>query len=120
MNFKPRSEAEIIATSIWPAGIYTFTIIEAEEKKSLHGNNMIEIELEISRKDGAKRKIRDWLLPQRPQKLLRACRTCGLSEQYGQGVLSDDDFLERSGKLRLGIKRETGEYPRRNVVLDYL
>ncbi len=81
---------------------------------------MIEINVEITRKDGARKFVRDWLLPQRPMKLLRACMACGVENKYRDGVLSDDDLLGKRGRLKLGIERASGEYPRRNVVVDYL
>lgn len=120
MRFDPSSEEEIIANSIWRSGIYEFEIKDAQEKSSRAGNPMIELSIEIQRRDGAKRMVRDWLLAQRPAKLLHACIACGLEEKYDDGVVSDDDFVGKRGKLKLGIQRETGEWSRKNVVTDYI
>jgi hypothetical protein len=105
---------------LWPSGVYQFYIVEAQEKTSRAGNGMIEINVEITRKDGARKLVRDWLLPQRPLKLLHACVTCGVENKYRAGVLSDDDLLGKRGRLKLGVERASIQHPRRNVVVDYL
>ena len=120
MNFKPATEDEIAANGVWPSGPYAFVILEAEEKVSAsRGNPMLELRLEISRRDGKKRYVRDYLLPQRQEKLLHAARVCGVLETYNAGQLVPDDFIGKSGKLRLGVQRSRG-YPPKNVVEDYL
>jgi hypothetical protein len=120
MKFQPSTEEQIEANSNWDKGVYPFTILDAEEKKSRKGNPMIELKIEITRRDGAKRIVRDYLLAQRPAKLLHAATVCDLWEKYRAGVLGGDDFVGKTGKLKLGIQRETGEWPRRNVVVDYV
>jgi hypothetical protein len=119
-KFESRSAEEITATSLWQGGIYDFFIVEAQEKTSRRGNEMIEVYIEITRRDGAKKCVRDYLLPQRPMKLLKACKACGVEDKYRAGILSDDDLVGKRGKLKLGIERATVEFPRRNVVVDYL
>lgn len=120
MKFECRTEDEIIQGSLWQGGIYNCFIIEAQEKTSRRGNEMIEVYVEITRSDGAKKCVRDYLLPQRPMKLLKACKACGVEDKYLAGILSDDDLVGKRGKLKLGIERATVEFPRRNVVVDYL
>jgi hypothetical protein len=120
MRFRSLTEIEIRRDSIWPSGIFEFEIREAEEKTSHGGNAMIELHIEIQRRDGAKHLIRDWLLDKRPEKLFHACRVCGLLDKYESGVLSEDDFVGCRGKLKLGIQRASAGYPRRNVVIDYV
>jgi hypothetical protein len=59
MNFKPATEEDIRANKVWPAGIYPFSIIDAEEKVSARkGNPMIELKIEVSKRDGSKRTVR--------------------------------------------------------------
>src|SRR5579863_3805361 len=118
MNFRAMSEQEIEESAIWKSGTYDFTIQDAKEKKSRNGNPMIELKIEITR-DGKKRLLLDWLLAQRPAKLRHAAIACGLHEKYMHGVLSGDDFVGKTGRLKLGVQRETSQFPRRNVVIDY-
>jgi hypothetical protein len=120
MKFNPSSEDEIAARAIWSQGIYAFEILDAEEKLSASkGNPMLELKIEITRRDGSTRIVRDYLLPQRPEKLLHAATTCGLLEKYESGEMESDDFVGKRGKLKLGIKRSK-DWPTKNVVLDYV
>lgn len=120
MKFNPSTEDEIEARRVWPKGVYEFEVIDAEEKLSASkGNPMIELKLEITASDGSRRTIRDYLLAQRAEKLLHAATACGVRDKYYAGVLSDEDFLGKRGKLELGIQRSK-EYPPKNVVRDYL
>ena len=120
MNFKPPTEDDIQASGVWPSGPYAFVILEAEEKLSASkGNPMIELRLEVSRRDGKKRVIRDYLLPQRQQKLLNAAKACDVLETYSAGQLIPDDFIGKSGTLRLSVQRSRG-FPPKNVVEDYI
>jgi hypothetical protein len=120
MNFKPASEEEIAANGVWPAGPYAFVILEAEEKLSASkGNPMIELRIEISRRDGKKRIVRDYLLPQRQDKLLHAAKACDVLERYNAGQLLADNFIGKTGSLRLAIQRSRG-FPPKNVVEDYV
>lgn len=120
MNFKPATEEEITANGVWPSGQYPFVIVGAEEKLSASkGNPMIELRIEISRRDGKKRVVKDYLLPQRQDKLLHAAKACDVLETYNAGQLLPDDFVGKSGSLRLSIQRSRG-YPPKNVVEDYV
>jgi hypothetical protein len=120
MNFKPATEEEIKANKVWPNGVYPFLIVEAEEKLSARkGNPMIELRIVISKSDGSKRTIRDYLLPQREEKLMHAARACAVFEKYQSGSLEAGDFVGKSGSLKLGIERSK-IYPPKNVVLDYV
>jgi hypothetical protein len=78
-----------------------------------------ELRVEIKRRDGATRIVRDYILPQRPEKLLHAAAACGLREHYEVGELEAEDFLGKTGKLKLGTQKSR-DYPAKNVVLDYV
>jgi hypothetical protein len=105
---------------VWPKGEYDFQIVDAEEKLSASkGNPMIELRIEITRRDGSTRRVRDYLLAQRPGKLLHAAMACSVLDKYQDGLLSEDDFLGKRGSLKLGIERSK-DYPPKNVVLDYV
>jgi hypothetical protein len=120
MRFKPSTEDEIAAGKLWPKGFYAFQVIEAEEKVSASkGNPMIELTIELTRPDGTKRLVKDYLLPQRPEKLLHAATTCGVQDKYFAGVLSEDDFVGKRGRLEIGLEKSK-DYPTKNVVKDYL
>jgi hypothetical protein len=120
MQFRPSTETEIATNKVWPRGVYDFQVVEAEEKLSANkGNPMIELRIEVTRSDGATRFIRDYLLAQRPEKLLHAAAACGVSDKYQNGLLGPDDFVGKRGSLKLGIEKSKN-YPDKNVVVDYL
>jgi hypothetical protein len=120
MNFQPRTETQIAAGKLLPRGDYYFEILDAWEKKSAAGNDMIELKVRISNDDGVVRTLSDYLVGKRPEKLRHCCVVCGLLEKYESGCLSNDDFPGKRGRLRLTIEKSRKGYPDRNVVKDYL
>jgi hypothetical protein len=98
MRFQPPSEAEIEARKLWPKGVYPFEIFDAEEKLSASkGNPMIELKVKLGRRDGATRIVKDYLMVQRPEKLMNAAKACGVIEKYHAGLLAADDFVGKCG-----------------------
>jgi hypothetical protein len=122
MNFKPCTEQEIAEMKLWPKGEYPFEILNALEKASKKsGKPMIELRLKLSNGKGQAKSIKDYLMPQMPEKLRHAAIVCGLLDKYLSGSLSDVDFVGRTGRLRLGVEKDKGgQYPPKNVVLDYV
>lgn len=122
MNFKPYTEQEIADRKLWPKGDYAFEITDAAEKVSQQGGNpMIELKVKISRPDGLPRIITDYLLEKAPEKFRHCCEACGLLGKYETGILSNDDFVGKRGRLRLAIEKakKNSGYPDRNVIADY-
>jgi len=119
MQFQPKTEKEIAESRLLPKGEYDFEIIDAEETTSAAGNEMIELKVRVSNGDGIARMLTDYLLARRPAKLRNCCAACGVLDKYESGVVSDDDFPGKRGRLKLGIEKKRG-YPDRNVVADYL
>jgi hypothetical protein len=120
MQFEPKSERELKAAP-FAKGIYPFTVIAACEKRSSQGNAMLVLKLLVT--DGGESRIvlTDYLLAKRLLKLRNAALSCGLEAEYRSGKLTEDDFMERSGRLRLAVKKDPdGTYADRNVVADYV
>jgi hypothetical protein len=122
MNFKPRTEQELVDMRLWKKGIYDFEIVDAFETASkTKGNPMIELKVRITGTDGAARIITDYLLEQRGEKLRHAAQACGLIDKYESGSISNTDFQHKRGKLKLGVEKDRSHtYPDKNVVLDYV
>ena len=120
MNFQPRSEQEITDSKLLPKGEYAFEILDAMEKKSSAGNEMIELRVRVSNGDAVSRVLTDYLLPQRAEKLRNCCVSCGLLDKYLSGCLSDDDFPGKRGTLKLTIEKGKKGYPDRNTIQDYI
>src|SRR6185437_13289413 len=125
MNFKPCTEQEIADRKLWPKGDYAFEITDASEKVSQQGGNpMIELKVKLTRPDGLPKTITDYLLEKTPEKFRHCCAACGpeLLAKYESGMVAEDDFVGKRGKLRLTVekaKKDSG-YPDRNVIADYV
>lgn len=126
MKFAPKSEEELAAELVLPAGTYDFEVVDAEEKLSKGGNEMIVVELKVFNRDGGFRKVTDYLLEKLAFKLRHFCCTTGLIQAYNAGSLSANKCIGRGGKVIIQIeperKSEDGSktYPSKNSVKDYL
>ena len=107
MQFQPKTEKEIAEGKLLPKGEYDFEIIDATEKTSAAGNDMIELTLRVSNGDGMARVLTDYLLPKRAGKLRNCCAACGVLQKYESGVVSDDDFPVSAVGSSWGSKRKT-------------
>lgn len=125
MNFQPHSEQEIQAMGLIEEGVYPFEVIEAADKKSKSGNDMIELKLKLWDNLGRERQCFDYLLEAMAFKLRHFCEAVGLLDKYEAGSLQASDCLSRSGKLELVIQEgkqnpNGGTYPNKNSVKDYI
>jgi len=126
MRFQPKTDAQIEeerakALGVWPIGVYDFEVSGAVDEISSKGNEMITLTLFVYNRDGERKTIKDYLLESIAYKLRHAAASCGLTAQYDRGELQATDFNGRSGRLRLGIEKDTsgGGYPDKNKVQDY-
>lgn len=126
MRFAPKTEQELASELVMPAGTYDFEVIEAEEKTSKAGNEMIVVTLKVFGNDGGFRMVTDYLMEKMGFKLRHFCCTTGLIQAYNAGSLTSGKCEGRSGKVILQIdperKSEDGQktFPPKNSVKDYL
>ena len=121
MNFTPKTEKEIEEANLLPPGTYDFEIVDALDKTSKAGNEMIELNLRVFDSEGSSRYVRDWLMESIPAKLRHVAYACGLGDKYEAGSLVAQDFLDRTGQVKLVVKKDkTGQYSDQNSVRDYL
>ena len=122
MKFQPKSEEQIQEEGLFPAGEYGFEVIEATEKTSKSGNEMIELVLAVYSDKGTQRLVRDYLVntDKGQFKIRHAADSVGLLDQYETGTLTDAAFKGKTGKLKLKIKPADGDYGPQNQVQDYV
>ena len=120
MRFQHHSEQEIQEMSLVEEGTYRFEVIEATDKTSKSGNEMIAIKLKIWDNNGKERIVFDWLTPAMEFKLRHFCVATGLLNKYESDELNDRDCVGKSGVLELVIKKAEGTYPSKNAVKDYI
>ena len=106
MQFQPKTKQEIDDSRLLPKGEYDFEIVDAEEKTSAAGNDMIELTVRVSNGNGLTRTLTDYVMAQRLAKLYNCCAACGILEKFNCGTLSDDDFPGKRGRLKLVVEKK--------------
>lgn len=121
VNFKPKTEKQLVEETLIPAAIYPFEVIEAADKTSKAGNPMIELSLRIFLPDGRERVLKSWIMEKMQFQLFHFCAYTGLQTKYDAGTLAAADCVGRSGYAKIVIQADKkGEYPDRNSVADYM
>lgn len=124
MRFTPKNDDEL--NPILPEGIYGFEISKGEDKVSKikedgsGGNEMIELLIRVFKPDGSFILVNDYLMEAILYKVSHAARACGLYEKYESGSLHGEDFVGKTGELKLGIQKASGNFPEKNTVKDYV
>lgn len=126
MKFTPISEGVAItqanAFRLWPRGIYDYEVLDAKDRVSKSGNDMIELKLKIINAEGKERQIFDYLVEVEAMayKIRHFASASCLLPTYEQGELCANDCLQTSGRLQLGIQKGKDGYPDKNTVQDYV
>lgn len=125
MRFQAKSDEELQAMLLCHPGTYPFEVLEAKERLSQKGNEMIELKLKYWDSDGRERMVFDYLLESMAYKLKHFCSSTGLLADYESGLLTDDKCKGKSGYVEIEVQepRPKGDgtfYPPRNAVKDYV
>ena len=125
MQFCPKSKEEIDAMGLLKPGIYSFTVLNAREKVSKSGNDMIELTLEAYDREGKSVHIFDYLLEANIQKLFAFCSATGLEQKYHQGNLTSQDCIDKNAYIEVDLQKgkenpQGGTYPDKNNVKKYM
>lgn len=120
MQITPKTPEEIAMDGLLPAGTYPFEVIDAEEKTSKSGNQMIVLKTRVFHGERTQF-IDDYLLEKIAHKLRHAVLQLVSEEAYNSGMFSADQFRNKNGWAKVGIQKDkTGAYPPKNVILDYV
>lgn len=123
MKFEPKTENEIAAAGLWPKGSYDFEVVEATEKVSQKGNDMVELIVRLYDSEGKTRKIYDWLVSTDggAYKIRHFAEATGMLAQYEKGTLLASDMVGRAGRCEVVISKDkTNQFPDKNSISDYL
>lgn len=129
MKFAPKTEQQLEQerkeaeqNRLMPFGtICDFEIVNADDKVSSAGNDMIKLAVKVFKPSGEEQIVDDFLLESMEYKLRHAASACGLIDKYSAGELHAYDFPGKTGKCKMGIKRDkTGQYPPKNVINNYI
>jgi len=141
MQVTPKTDEQIEKEEserlLWDIGEYGFEIIEfvkfgetilhTKDTLSKKDNEMIQLAVKVFNKEGQSSTIMDYLLDAMPKKIKNAAYTCGLGDKYESGTLLAEDFIGKTGNLKLGISKgkpkddgSGDNYPDRNSVENYI
>lgn len=121
MRYTPHTDDQLNRMNLLPDGEYDFTVIEADDKASKNGNDMVTLKLHVYEEDGTPRIIFDYLVPDKmPHKFKHACDACGLIEEYNAGSVTHDSFVNRQGRLIIYTQPAKGSYLEKSAVKDYV
>lgn len=119
MNFTPIEENQSESQSLINPGLYDFEVIDAIEKKSRSGNEMIKLKLKVLDDSGKDYIVYDYLVEAMPHKLRHFAESTGLINQYNLGQLNANDCYCKTGKAEIVISPATDNFPAKNDVKDY-
>lgn len=118
---KPLTKEQLEQGDLIPPGIYDFQVVDAQEKISKSGAEMIALQLKIFMPDGRVRVIFDYLLEALEYKFGHFAEATGLLPKYQEGYLNAEDCFDKCGKCKIYIQKDkTGEYGDKSAVADYI
>jgi len=124
MKFQPKSEEQV--KRLFDKGDYPFTVTSANEKQSRTGNPMLELDLQLEHSTikGKTGFVKAYLLTDNPnfEFLLRHfCYSIGVGADYERGDINPKALVGKKGVARVSIEiDESGKYPDKNKVVDFL
>ncbi len=123
MDYNPKQERDIRNEMMMAPGEYDFEVVDAKEKTSKAGNDMIELSIRVFPTDGGSpRLMRDWLVGGSTLgelKINRFCHATGIQDVYFSGGLSALSCVGVGGKCRLTIT-SSADYGDQNGIKDYI
>ncbi len=119
MKTNPQSEQAIREAMLLPPGDYDFEVLDAQDKVSKNGNEMIAVKLAVFRPNGSRQYVNDYLMEKMAFRLRHFCYAVGIGDKYESGDLAADHCKGRAGRVTLKIEEQDGFDPK-NVVKDYV
>lgn len=122
MRVEPKTEAEIQAMNLRNPGEYDFLVVDAIEKRSSKGNDMVELKLQMEDSEGRQFTLFDYLvsIDSMAYKLRHFAETTGLIAEYEKGDMAAEYMQGRTGKCKVGTQPAKAPYPAKNIVTDYV
>ena len=119
MRITPKTEAEVQEAGLLTAGEHPFEVLEATDKQSKAGNDMLALKLGIDTEDG-KRAVFDYLGEFAEYKLRHFFDTIGQLEMYESGNIDAEALVGCTGMARIVIQPAKDGYDAKNSVKDYV
>ncbi len=122
MEFNPSDGAPKSGFDLLPAGEYDIEVIEAEERTSQKGNQMIALTLLAKHPDGYDARVWDYLVSTTAAvfKIKMFCDATGLESQFQGGRLTAEECVGRKGRAKITVEEGRDGFSDRNSVAEYL
>ena len=123
MRFTPKSEKEVAEAGLLSKGTYDFEVVEANDKQSKAGNDMVELICQVYDSEGRGRKIFDWLVDSdgAAYKIRHFAEATGMLAEYEKGELPSHAMVGKTGRCQIVIRKDRdGNYPDKNAIADYV
>lgn len=117
MKFTAKTEAEV--SGLLVDGRYAFEVVEAEDRVSKSGNEMIALKLRIYNSNNVARFVFDYLLEALDYKLRHFADTAGLLHVYEGNSLYARDCVGKKGFCLVATDDSNPSYPPKNIIKDY-
>jgi len=122
MEFNPTDAGDRSGFSLLPEGLYDIEVVEAEERSSKNGNQMIALTLEVRHPDGYPSRVWDYLVstPAAVFKIKQFCDAAGLTGEFASGTLTEAHCRNRRLKAKIFVEAGREGYQDRNAIREYL
>lgn len=122
MRVTPISEKDAEEAGLRKRGLYDFEVLEAAEKLSSKGNEMIELNVKLYDTEGHSFWLYDYLVSSdgMAYKVRHFSAATGLLPKYEKGELTAADCIGKTGRCQLGIEPAKNGYRAKNKIEDYV
>lgn len=120
MRYTAHTDETLNKLNLLTPGIHDFEVVEAEERTSQKGNDMIVLKLHVFEEDGTPRIVFDYLGDFMPHKFKHAADACGLAAEYTDMSINASLFTGKCGKVEISTQAAKGDYLEKSVVKDYV
>lgn len=122
MEFNPQDAGDRSSFTLLPEGTYDIEVVDAEERTSQKGNQMIALTLEAKHPDGYPSRIWDYLVstPAAVFKIKNFCDAAGLTQVFESGRLTVAECQGKRLKAKIFIESGRDGYQDRNAIREYL
>ncbi len=121
MEFNPSDGSQRSGFELLPAGEYDIEVIEAEERSSQKGNQMIALTLQAQHPDGYDARVWDYLVSVQAAvfKIKMFCEATGLQKQFERGRLTAEECVGRRAKATVIVEEGRDGFSDRNSIQEY-
>ena len=122
MDFNPADANSVQEASLLPDGEYRLTVVEAEERVSSKGNEMIALTLSGEGQSVRNDRIFEYLVSTSGSvfRIEQFCASAGLEKEFASGHLTGDQCKGKIVRAVINTEKGRDGYGDRNRVAEYL